>query len=122
MKWWHSFLMVFLGSGIGGMMRWIVSRWLNGSHPWGTLTANVIGCLMLGMINAWLSRRGVSYEPLRLLLVVGLCGGFTTFSTFINENFLLLQGCQAVQAIIYISLSIALGLGAVWLGYSIIGK
>ncbi len=122
MNWWYSMLMVFFGSGMGGVMRWMLSRWLNGSYPWGTLVANVMGCMLLGIINAWLSRKGIGDETIRLLLAVGFCGGFTTFSTFVNENFLLLQGSQALQSIVYMAISLALGLGAAWLGYSIIGK
>ncbi|MBQ0061803.1 MAG: fluoride efflux transporter CrcB [Bacteroidaceae bacterium] len=111
-----SILAVFIGSGLGGVVRWLLSRWLNGSYPVGTLLANVLGCFLLGAFNAWLSKYYPNYATLRLLLVVGFCGGFTTFSTFMNENFMMLRGGQLLLSAGYAALSLAVGLLAVWGG------
>lgn len=106
---------VFIGSGIGGVCRWGLSLWLNSAHPYGTFAANVIGCFIIGL----LSRMMPMNDTARLLLTVGFCGGFTTFSTFVNENLLMLRGGQFVSALCYITVSIAAGLLAAWAGYNI---
>lgn len=108
-------LAVFLGSGIGGVCRWAVSSWLNGSYPIGTLVANVIGCLLLG----FLTKIAPGDPQTKLLLTTGFCGGFTTFSTFINENFMMLRGSQLLLSLAYMLLSLTLGLAAAWLGYNL---
>ena len=106
---------VFIGSGLGGVCRWQLSSWLNGSHPWGTLTANIAGCLLLG----FLSRHIPVNDQFRLLLTTGFCGGFTTFSTFVCENFFLMNGGQVLNALLYMALSLVLGLLATWCGYNV---
>lgn len=106
---------VFIGSGIGGVCRWALSLWLNAGHPYGTFAANILGCFIIGL----LSRMMPMSDTARLLLTVGFCGGFTTFSTFINENLLMLRGGQLVSALLYITVSIVSGLLAAWAGYNI---
>lgn len=110
----YNFFAVFIGSGIGGVCRWGLSNWLNGNHPYGTLAVNVVGCFLIGC----LSRVLPADSQYKLLLITGFCGGFTTFSTFINENFLLLRGSQLVVSLTYILISILLGLIAAWIGYN----
>ena len=110
-----SALYVFIGSGIGGVLRWLISSHLNTSHPWGTMLVNILGCLLIGL----LSRHVPADSQAKLLLVAGFCGGFTTFSTFINENLLMLQGTQLAASLLYIAASLVLGLLAAWLGYNI---
>lgn len=114
-----NILYVFLGSGLGGALRWWISSLLNGNHPWGTLTVNVFGCLCIGLINGLLSRYNIGNEPIRFLLVAGFCGGFTTFSTFINEEFLMLRAQELFVALAYMLLSLSLGLLAVWAGHQL---
>ena len=106
---------VFIGSGLGGVCRWGLSVWLNSGHPYGTFAANILGCFIIGL----LSRMMPMSDTARLLLTVGFCGGFTTFSTFINENLLMMRGGQLVSALLYITLSIVSGLLAAWAGYNI---
>lgn len=110
-----SILAVFIGSGLGGVCRWLLGTWLNGNYPIGTLMANVLGCFLIGCFTRLLP----GDAHLKLLLVTGFCGGFTTFSTFVNENFLMLRGSQLLLSIGYMALSLILGLLAVWIAYNI---
>lgn len=116
-------LLVGAGSCLGGILRYLLGRtfqWLfPSSFPWATLVINALGCLAIGILCGLLSRGGAWSESLRLFAVVGLCGGFTTFSTFSNESYhLWLNGC-IVQALAYILLSVVTGLAMVLLGYAL---
>src|SRR5688572_2720671 len=89
---WAQLLAVAAGAAVGGLLRWVVSLWLNtgGSGlPLGTLAVNCLGGLLIGMLMVWFER--VPDEVLRLLLVTGFLGGLTTFSTFSGESLALLQ-------------------------------
>lgn len=111
----QSFFCVFLGSGLGGVLRWLLSGWLNGVHPIGTLAVNVFGCFVLGALTKFAS----GSESTRLLLMTGLCGGFTTFSTFINENVLMLRTGQLLMPIAYMVISLVGGLLACAAAYKL---
>ena len=108
--------MVFLGSGIGGVCRWALSGWLNGQHPYGTLLCNILGCFLLGL----LTKLSPGDTQMKLLLTTGFCGGFTTFSTFMNESFFMLRGGQLIVALSYMVASLVLGLACVWIGYNVV--
>ena len=114
---WGKLIAVFIGSGLGGMCRWAVSQVPCTSWPAGTLIANVGGCFLLG----WLSRMAPGSEMVRMLLMTGFCGGFTTFSTFCNEGLALMRGDHFVLAALYASASLFIGLLAVQAG-TIMGK
>ena len=123
----REFLFVFLGGGFGSLLRYSIG--LAKDHlrlnplstlgqtifPWPTLTANVLGCLLIGLFYSLSSRMGWSDE-LRLPLTTGLCGGFTTFSTFSNEGLQLLRDGHYSLFAIYLLSTLALGLVAVALG------
>ena len=111
-----NFLFVFLGSGIGGVCRWALSGWLNGQHPYGTLLCNILGCFVLGL----LTKLSPGDAHMKLLLTTGFCGGFTTFSTFMNESLFMLRGGQFLAALAYMALSLVLGLICEWVGYNIV--
>ena len=111
-----NFLFVFLGSGIGGVCRLALSGWLNGQYPYGTLLCNILGCFVLGLLTKLLPGEA----QIKLLLTTGFCGGFTTFSTFMNESLFMLRGGQLISALAYIALSLVLGLACAWLGYNIV--
>lgn len=85
-----SILLVALGSGLGGVLRFLVSRMsaylFSGGFPWGTFICNVLGCFLIGVFYALAEKNDVLSADTKLMLTVGLCGGFTTFSTFMNEN------------------------------------
>lgn len=118
--------LVFFGGGAGSVLRYgaglLMNRHMMGSavtFPWATLAVNVAGSFLIGLFYALSSRFNLSQEA-RLLLTTGLCGGFTTFSTFSNEVMVLLkQGSYGMSAL-YAGLSIVLGLAAVLLGSHIV--
>ena len=113
-------LLVGLGSGLGGMCRYLVSQLLvttQNGFPWGTFTVNIVGSLLIGLL--WgLSSRFPSLSPvLTLLFMVGFCGGFTTFSTFSREGLSLLQTQNYTLFLLYTLGSVVLGILAVMMGY-----
>ena len=127
-------LLVCIGSFFGGGARYLVSKavqsWLTVmpftgatrlpvAFPWGTMAVNVIGCFLIGILSG-LSLGGQISPNTKLILVTGFCGGFTTFSTFMNENMLLGRDSAMLSAVLYTLLSLALGLIAVIIGYQIV--
>ena len=88
--------------------------------PWGTLTVNLLGCFLIGVIYALFAKHTNTASPLFLLLTTVFCGGFTTFSTFANEGLQMLQHGNIGSFIAYASLSLIAGLALVALGYWII--
>lgn len=119
----RDLFLVGIGGFFGSVARYLVSK-LNINYsfhqiPVGTLTVNLLGSLVTGLVLGYILHSQVQNNSLRLLLVVGFCGGFTTFSAFANENFLLLQSGQLFTALLYIFGSIALGVLFVYFGYLI---
>ena len=114
-------LYVALGSALGGLCRYAVSQALNSAagFPWGTLAVNVLGSLAIGALSGWLAQGAAGAAAIRAFAVVGFCGGFTTFSTFSNETFRLMESGQWGLMALYAGLSVLAGLGAVALGYMI---
>lgn len=115
-----TILYVFIGGGVGSVVRYLISLWsapLNGAmhFPVGTLICNLLGCVLIGMFNGMATRMGWDNE-LKLMLTVGLCGGFTTFSTFSNESLAMLSGGQYASYALYLALSIVFGILCVWFG------
>lgn len=115
-------ILVGLGGFIGSVARYFVSR-LNltvefFAIPVGTLTVNVVGSLLIGFLTGIAQKSPILTADLRLLLMVGLCGGFTTFSSFSNENLVLMHNGQYMSVILYTGLSVFLGFTAVFLGYA----
>jgi CrcB protein len=114
-------LLVGLGGFIGSVARFLVSKlnlsWHFFSIPMGTLTVNVLGSFIIGILVGISVKSDLISTDLRVFLMVGFCGGFTTFSSFSSENLMLMQNGQVVTVLIYTSLSILLGFLAVYLGY-----
>ncbi|MDY3272100.1 MAG: CrcB family protein [Prevotella sp.] len=120
-------LLVCIGSFFGGGMRYLVALLHErltgpmvvtyGSFPWVTFAVNVIGCLLIGLFTG-IAASGHLPAQWKLVLVTGFCGGFTTFSTFMNENYLLGKDNLMMLAI-YTVASLALGMGALVVGYKI---
>lgn len=118
---WKNILLIGTGGFIGSVARYFVSR-LNLyfdflSIPVGTLLVNVLGSFLLGFLTGISAKSILLNANLRMFLMVGLCGGFTTFSTFTGENLMLMQTGQVWSVLLYSALSIFLGFAAVYLGY-----
>jgi len=116
------FLLVGLGGALGSMARYGVGlaagRLAPGSvWPWGTLTANVVGGLIMGLVAGWLALRGgVQQESLRVFTAVGVLGGFTTFSAFSLETALMIERREFAMAAGYVALSVVVAIAALFLG------
>lgn len=123
-----AFCLVALGGGIGASLRYslslLVAR-LPGFAPLvATFAVNILGCLLIGALMGWLSMRSdlANATALKLFFSTGCLGGFTTFSTFSLEAFSLIESGHVNRAFLYISLSILMGLLAVWIGLSLTRK
>ena len=117
-----NILSVGAGSFIGGIGRYLISLAMKGvskGFPWATLLVNLLGCLIIGLLWGFLSRNASESTSWGLFLTVGLCGGFSTFSTFSKEALTMLQTGQIWGFASYIALSILAGIALVALGYYI---
>ncbi len=110
-----NILLVAAGGAVGSVCRYLLSSVHVALFPWGTLTVNVLGSLLIGLL-AGLSGRGILSPELKLLLVTGFCGGFTTFSTFANESFGMMKAGEVLTAAVYVGVSVSVGILAVWGG------
>jgi CrcB protein len=119
-----EFLLVGSGGFIGSGLRYItatsVQRYFpHVAFPFGTVTVNVIGCFLIGYIANALQARGIIDPAVQLFLIVGILGGFTTFSAFSYENVLLAQDAHAGMALLNAVISVVAGFGAAWLGLQV---
>ena len=110
-----NLLFVGLGSCMGGMLRYWVSRWVLNAFPLllfplGTFLVNVIGCFVIGLCSGLSEQTDWLGPSMKLFLTVGLCGGFTTFSTFLNENSQFVQNGQFGTCFLYTVSSLFVGL------------
>ncbi len=116
----HSSLLVALGGGAGAWLRFVAGRLIgNAGFPWATLSVNVLGSFAMGLLAGWLARSGSIGESWRLLLGVGVLGGFTTFSAFSLEMAELIQRGALAQAGFYAAASVAGGIAGLYIGLSV---
>lgn len=141
-------ILIFIGGGAGSVMRYLLSHLCNkftinicnyftnlssppleevgwgplisalGGFPVGTFLCNVLGCFLIGMFNSLAGTMGWGSD-VRLMLTVGLCGGFTTFSTFSNEGMAMLSSGNYMMYAAYVALSVIIGLFAVFIGANV---
>lgn len=115
--------LVFLGAGAGGVLRFaahtLLQNWWGPSFPIGTLIVNVSGCFAIGILMAMWAAPAAIREEYRLAIMVGVLGGYTTFSSFGRETFDLVQRGHSGRAIAYVAASVAISLVAVWIGVAV---
>jgi len=120
MKGLSDILLVFVGGGAGSTVRFLLGRWVNAWHnhhfPFGTLSVNIVACLVLGFVVGIADHRQLISPAARLFWTVGFCGGFSTFSTFSAETLTLIQSGFHLSTITYIVLSLVLCLAATFGG------
>ncbi|MFV0346016.1 MAG: fluoride efflux transporter CrcB [Bacteroidales bacterium] len=115
--------LVALGGGVGSVLRYLTSLWFMKSFsyafPLGTFAVNIIGSFIIGILVSLSACYGILNNELRFLLIIGFCGGYTTFSTFSLESIKLFEAGNYWTLVLYISASVVVGLFAVWGGYSL---
>ena len=116
-----ALLLVFVGGGIGSALRYLIGKTLNdpdiNGFPWGTFLVNLLGSLIIGLLFGWALQKSKLPTDTLLLVAVGFCGGFTTFSAFAFEGMTLLKNGQLGIFFTYAAGSIVAGLLCVWIGY-----
>jgi fluoride exporter len=119
-----NYLIVFLGGGIGSMLRHGVNvlsaRWLGTGFPYGTLTVNVTGSIVMGLLAGYFAFKGEAAQSWRLFLMTGILGGYTTFSAFSLDAILLYERGQIGQALLYIAASGAISIFGLFAGLMLI--
>ena len=118
------FFLVALGSGIGGIMRYAMQLFFYKTYPsvfpLGTFSVNVIGCFLIGIFVGLAEKDNMLSPETKIFLVTGICGGFTTFSSFSNENITLIKSGEWFYFFLYMAGSVVLGLLATYLGMLLI--
>lgn len=113
-----NIVLIGLGGAVGSVIRFVlglfVKKYWGLSFPLGTFIVNLIGCFLIGMLIAYFQKN--NNDSMKLLLITGFCGGFTTFSSFTAESIELMQNNQISVSLLYIGASICIGLLATWAG------
>ncbi len=116
-----NLLLVGLGGAIGSMLRYVTYLIIATKYfPYATFAVNIVGSFIIGLVLAFSLKDETFQNNWKLFLATGICGGFTTFSTFSAENLALFENGKYFTALLYISLSIILGIIAAWLGFKLI--
>lgn len=120
----RNLLIVALGGGLGSALRYavqeILHKQIENFAPYGTFVVNMIGCFLIGLFMGWAQSEKYLTESTNLLLISGFCGGFTTFSTFAMQSNELMLDQKPLQAILYIGLSVMVGMGLAYLGWKLV--
>jgi CrcB protein len=115
---------VGLGGFIGSALRYLIGGWTQSlskslDFPYGTLTVNLIGCFVIGFLGELAEARGIFTSEARLLVFIGLLGGFTTFSSFGNDTLNLARSGQMINALTNVVVNVVFGLLLVWMGRTV---
>lgn len=117
-------LLAGVGGFVGTCLRYLTGRlchlWALGGFPLGTFVVNVVGCFLIGALLGLAERENMITPAMNVMLVTGFCGGFTTFSSFADDAFLLLQHRNLAILALYVALSLILGVVMVWLGRMVV--
>ena len=117
-------LLAGVGGFVGTCLRYLTGRlchlWSLGGFPLGTFVVNVVGCFVIGALLGLAERENILSPTMNVMLVTGFCGGFTTFSSFADDIFLLMQQRHWGIFILYTGLSLVLGIIMVWLGRAVV--
>jgi CrcB protein len=120
-----AIIYLFVGSGLGGVCRYgvslLINEFISSKFPWGTLVVNILACLLVGFLSGLVTTKVMTNPAFRLFLIVGFCGGFSTFSTFSAELLSLFQNHSGL-AVLYIVSSIAGCLMATYSGIYLSGR
>jgi len=113
-----------IGGALGSALRYLLGGWVQAASrsldfPYGTLTVNLIGCFVIGILAELAETRGVFTSEARVFIFIGILGGFTTFSSFGNDTLNLFRDGETVNALINIGANVVLGLALVWLGRTV---
>ena len=119
----HS-LLVGAGGFLGALLRYALSGLVHRqlpltSFPYGTLAVNLVGCLLIGALAGLADFRQLFSPEARIFALIGVLGGFTTFSTFGYETFVMLRDAEYLRAAVNVGLHVVLGVALVWIGYSL---
>ena len=116
-------LFIGCGSFLGGAARYLVSiamKTVGKGFPWGTLVVNLVGCLFIGLLWGFFSKNSNESSSWALFMTVGICGGFTTFSTFSKEALMMLQAGNFFSLLAYVTISVIAGIALVAAGYYLV--
>jgi fluoride exporter len=126
----RTIFLIMIGGAVGTLLRYLISvgmkESLGSGFPFGTMAVNITGCLAIGVLGYMFAFRpgwqSDEMQPYRLAIMIGLLGGFTTFSSFGYETFQLLKDQQITKVVLNVAISNCLGLLAVWAGYTFADK
>ena len=120
----RSVLIVGFGGFIGTAMRFVISRYfqlhINSVFPWSTLLINILGSFLIGIIFGLSEKGDILSAEWRIFLTVGICGGFTTYSSFSNDSFILLQDKEFLRFALYAGISFFFGILTVLIGRNLV--
>jgi len=116
-------ILVALGGAVGSVLRYLVGLWsvrlVGSGFPWGTLTVNLVGSFAIGLLSEAIVRRMGASPEMRLLLITGVLGGFTTFSAFSLDAAALFERGELLSSAVYVAVSVGFSLAAVFAGLAL---
>lgn len=115
-----TLLFVAFGGAIGSSFRYLVGKVITTTFPLSTMLVNILGCFLIGLFYSYFAKNLSVSPEIKAMCTIGICGGFTTFSTFVNDCNKLMSFGEYLQLTSYLVLSLFLGLIALWIGQKII--